>query len=183
MWVSFGFFGNLWYNGNETLNEREKMKTPKVYTENLKKGIVTETMLGEVLYSYNKRAKNWRDNKRTYSHLWCEHADSWYKNAEANEKKYYDHKDELLSIISPTCKHMEKLRCGKVQYYLFYEVGGFSFHHPIEKKDADGKYANLEMVKIGQLNTHGKSIDELLSTAFCDKVRVALTKGEARIAA
>ena len=42
------------------------MRIPKAYTENLNKGIVTEQMLCDVLYSYNKRAKNWRDKKRQY---------------------------------------------------------------------------------------------------------------------
>lgn len=42
------------------------MKTPKVYSENLKQGIITPSMLEEVLYSYNKRAKNYRDRARDY---------------------------------------------------------------------------------------------------------------------
>ena len=37
------------------------MKTPKEYMENLKKGIITETMLADGLFSVNKRAKNCRD--------------------------------------------------------------------------------------------------------------------------
>ena len=37
------------------------MKTPKEYTDNIKKGIITTSMLEAALYSVNKRAKNYRD--------------------------------------------------------------------------------------------------------------------------
>lgn len=38
------------------------MKTPKSFSDNLKKKIITEDMLGACIYSVNKRAKNFRDN-------------------------------------------------------------------------------------------------------------------------
>ena len=40
------------------------MKTPKEYIKNLNKGILTDEMICDVLYSYSKRAKNYRDNNR-----------------------------------------------------------------------------------------------------------------------
>lgn len=42
------------------------MRTPKEYTDNLKKKIITENMLLDCLYSVNKRAKNYRDKEREY---------------------------------------------------------------------------------------------------------------------
>ena len=42
------------------------MRTPKEYTDNLKKKIITENMLLDCLYSVNKRAKNYRDKERDY---------------------------------------------------------------------------------------------------------------------
>ena len=35
------------------------MQTPKQYKENLKQGVINESMLSDVLYSYSKRAKNY----------------------------------------------------------------------------------------------------------------------------
>ena len=42
------------------------MRTPKEYTDNLKKKTITESMLLDCLYSVNKRAKNYRDKERGY---------------------------------------------------------------------------------------------------------------------
>ena len=42
------------------------MKTSKEITSNIKKGIITKSMVDEALYSANKRAKNHRDNERYY---------------------------------------------------------------------------------------------------------------------
>ena len=44
------------------------MKTPKQWYENLKIGLITDDMLEAALYSVNKRAKNYRNKKREYSH-------------------------------------------------------------------------------------------------------------------
>jgi hypothetical protein len=40
------------------------MKTPKEYIKNLNNGIITDVMLSDVLFSYSKRAKNYRDKAR-----------------------------------------------------------------------------------------------------------------------
>ena len=40
------------------------METPEVFYELLSKGIITEDMLGAALFSLNKRAKNYRNQKR-----------------------------------------------------------------------------------------------------------------------
>lgn len=42
------------------------MRTPAEYAKNLKNGIVTDEMMSNVLYSYSKRAKNYRDKIREY---------------------------------------------------------------------------------------------------------------------
>lgn len=42
------------------------MKTPKEYVKYLTQGICNEQMLADVIYSYNKRAKNYRNKKRDY---------------------------------------------------------------------------------------------------------------------
>ena len=40
------------------------MDTPEIFYENLSKGIITYEMLDLALFSLNKRAKNYRDQKR-----------------------------------------------------------------------------------------------------------------------
>jgi hypothetical protein len=159
------------------------MRTPKSYIENLEQGIVTEKMLCDVLYSYNKRAKNWRDKKREYKHSYASHSYVWYNSALENEKKYYECKSELLDLLEPKCIHEEILENDYetiIQYYLFFEIGDHSFHQPIEKQDIP-QYPNLDVVKIEQLMTHGQTADNLLSCQFADKVREKLLNGEAVI--
>ncbi|NLM66111.1 MAG: hypothetical protein GX180_02895 [Enterococcus sp.] len=40
------------------------MKTPKEWTDLIAKKQVTEAMIGQVLFSINKRAKNYRDQQK-----------------------------------------------------------------------------------------------------------------------
>ena len=40
------------------------MDIPEIFNQNLEKNIITEDMLGAALFSLNKRAKNYRDEKR-----------------------------------------------------------------------------------------------------------------------
>lgn len=159
------------------------MRTPKIYTDNLDKGIVTEKMLCDVLYSYNKRAKNWRDKKRQYKHSYATNSYIWFNNALENEQKYYGYKTEILNLLTPECIHEEILENDYetiIQYYLFYVVGDHSFHHPILKEEI-ADWPNLKVVRIEQLITHGASGDRLLSCQFADKVREALMEGKAKI--
>ena len=114
------------------------MTTPRKYTENLESGIVTEQMLCDVLYSYNKRAKNWRDKKRQYKHSYAANSYVWFNSAFENEQKYYGYKTEILNLLEPECIHEEVLENDYetiIQYYLFYVVGDHSFHHPITKEE------------------------------------------------
>lgn len=75
------------------------MRTSKIYIDNLKNGVVTTSMLEDVLYSYNKRAKNWRDKEREYRNLWYDRYDNETKAAERKEM-LYDKKSDILSICS-----------------------------------------------------------------------------------
>jgi len=159
------------------------MRTPKSYVDNIENGIVTEQMLCDVLYSYNKRAKNWRDKKRQYKHSYSANSYAWFNNALENEQKYYGYKSELLELLKPECIHEEILENDYetlIQYYLFYIVGDHSFHHPIQKEDLE-KWHDLKVERVEQLITHGTSADRLLSSQFSDRVREALLSGEAKI--
>lgn len=83
------------------------MKTPKEFSENLKNGLITESMLQDALYSVNKRAKNWRDQKRKYAKANYYSSDIYYKKAEEEEKKMYEKKEIFLKLLKPTCIHRE----------------------------------------------------------------------------
>ena len=77
------------------------MKTPKVYTDNLKAGIVTDEMMQDVLFSYSKRAKNYRDrirgikSKARYNRYWYDKYDN-IGQCEEKRDEYYQKKSDLL---------------------------------------------------------------------------------------
>ena len=62
------------------------------------------------------------------------------------------------------------------KYYLFYEVGDYNFHIPIDKNILR-EYENLPVKDIGQLFTYGKQISELISTQFIKRV-IELIQGK-----
>lgn len=80
------------------------MNTPKTYLDNLKNKIITVEMLSDCIYSVNKRAKNCRDKEKEYRNKRYDiHFNEWrYRD---KKEKYYKMKDELLSLLSPTCIH------------------------------------------------------------------------------
>ena len=101
------------------------MRTPKIFADNLKNGIITDTMLSECLFSVNKRAKNYRDKEREYRNLrrdkrwynryWYDKYDNEGQNREKKEY-YYDLKEEMLSVLLPNCIHKETCK-KRVRYY------------------------------------------------------------------
>ena len=82
------------------------MRTPKEYTENLTKKIITTEMLDDCLYSVNKRAKNWRDKRRKYSNYRYDKY-NYEERATAERDKMYQKKEILLSIAPALCVHKE----------------------------------------------------------------------------
>lgn len=159
------------------------MRIPKKYIENLENGIITESMLCDVLYSFNKMAKNWRDKKREYKDSYAFNHPSWVNLAFKNEQMYYSYKTDILNTLTPSCIHQEIIE-GEyetiIHYYLFYKVSKKSFHNPIQKEDLV-KYPNLEIIRIEQLLTKGVSKNRLLSFKFANDVRKALLNGSAKI--
>ncbi len=82
------------------------MKTPKQWYENLKIGLITDDMLEAALYSVNKRAKNYRNKKREYSHYRYAQFD-YAGSAEQRMNEMYAKKDLLLTLLPPVCIHIE----------------------------------------------------------------------------
>ena len=78
------------------------MKTPKSWSDNIKNGIITDEMLDAALFSVNKRAKNYRDMKRTQYGV--------YRDiSESKQNEMYAKKEKLLSLLKPVCIHREKI--------------------------------------------------------------------------
>lgn len=86
------------------------MNIPEEYTRNLENGIILKSMLSDVLYSVNKRAKNARDSERAAD---CE--DDMYDSMD-EKNKWYAYKDKMLSLLKPTCIHAVKYHNTK-RYY------------------------------------------------------------------
>lgn len=79
------------------------MKTPKEYNKMIKEGFITIKVLGEVTYSINKRAKNWRDKKREYKQY--RYTSEYFDKTEEEEFKYYKLKESILRHCNPLCIH------------------------------------------------------------------------------
>ena len=146
------------------------MKTNKEYQANLKKKIITESMLYDCLFSLNKRAKNCRDMKNRY---WrTEYKWDYIERMD----EYYRQKDFLLkAILQPTLIHKQTTYNyygdRNVLYFLFYEMPQGTFHLPIDEHYAKNGNHGLKIEKIqDDFYTYGKEIDGLLSVQFVKKV-------------
>ena len=90
------------------------MRTPKEYTDNLQKKIITENMLLDCLYSVNKRAKNYRDKEREYRQYYRRNRYAYdeYGNIdrcqEMKEQKYIE-ENGLCSICRTSYKDCERM--------------------------------------------------------------------------
>lgn len=149
------------------------MKTPKLFTYNLKHNIITEKMLEQCLYSLNKRAKNCRDKKQEYYYIGKE-MHSQYAFDSVNmykykEQEYYNLKNFLLlHLLNPICIHI----FNNIKF-LFFTTTNNSFHIPNYNLCSFewNKYSkNLKEEKIYNFITYGKEINDLISVQFCKKI-------------
>ncbi len=110
------------------------MKTPKEFSSNLNKHIITDQMLAAALYSVNKRAKNYRDQKRRDRQYRVGKKD-YYALDEQKEKAMYARKNKLLSILKPSCIHLELTGFERTRVYDYQSgyVQSF-FDHGVKDK-------------------------------------------------
>lgn len=93
------------------------MKTPKLYSDLLKKKQLTTEMIAECIYSVNKRAKNYRDKVREYRKSpYHSHIQDNIDNAIAKKIEYYGMKEELLQPFAPTVIHKQFVKNTKRVY-------------------------------------------------------------------
>lgn len=161
------------------------MRTDKKEAEMLKRGEITLDMLGRACYSVNKRAKNMRDKEWEYRYRRDCFRD-WYGRSPHDKydnigryreakNAYYEKKDILLSLVSPTCVHKEKIyndRTGYLErynYYLFYEVGDYTFHRPINEERLT-EWSNLPISELKNFETFGQEIQSLMSMQTVSKI-------------
>lgn len=85
-----------------------------------------------------------------------------YSKKAQKEVEYFDYLDR---------------RDEKTLYFLFYEIGEYSFHKPISKKQKK-KYPELKIIQIDDdFYTYGKDTNELLSVQFVKQVLQLIKSG------
>lgn len=160
------------------------MKTPKTYQQLLLQGVLDEQMMGDVIFSFNKRAKNFRDKSEEYRYRYRYDKYNNVGRAQAEMREYYRKKDALLRLFPDkvVCihKHTIQKRIDEYvykdvdNYYLYIELGDKSFHSPIKNIKAllkNEKFQHLEIIDLpDDFYTHGEDISSLLSVQFCNKV-------------
>ena len=142
------------------------MTNSKKFKKLIDQKILTDDILGACIYGCNKRAKNYRDKLREYPR-YSRYRGNCYEEIDL----YYRMKDEFLSIVKPVAVHWEyQLNYDEdwvVKYFLYYKVGSYSFHKPIEAKDVD---PSLPEYKLENFHTTGEDYRDLVSVQFCRKV-------------
>lgn len=153
------------------------MKTPDVYTKLLEKGVLTTEIIATVIYSLNKRAKNWRDRNPDEYHKAKKERNlilmegKGHLNVAIKKYKvleYYRKKDfVLLSLFRPTKIHL----IDGVEY-LYYEVYKSDFHLPGYIYELYGYETinGLKTVEVKDFATGGEEITKLVSVQFCNRV-------------
>ena len=102
------------------------------------------------VYSYQKNYEKLYNEKRN-DIVW---ENSYYDYDKNKEVDFFDY----------------KLGEKKYLYFLYYEIGEYSFHTPITEERAE-KNTQLEVKEIDEnFQTHGADIVDLLSTQFVQKV-------------
>lgn len=174
------------------------MRTPNRYLEFYKNKIVDEQMLADVIYAFNKRAKNARDKNKwnTYEKDLC------YKKKEALIKVYFNDKIKCIhkqlihnkrfriydddpkynlykhkfiyensyyDWYNDTVVNFGDLYIDDYLYFLYFEIGDKSFHVPITH--IYKKLSNLPVKELSE-DFYTEGIDErkILSKDFCEKV-------------
>ena len=103
------------------------MRTPAKYNTLIKNGKITSQILGEVLYSINKRAKNWRDKKKEYKSLRYDRYDN-YEKALEQEQNYYRMKENILKKLEPIAIHKEIIVSEYIRKVYDYENEYYSIN-------------------------------------------------------
>ena len=151
----------------EINNEKAKEQKEKYYSMkedlllNFSPKLVHKQYVGEKrqrVYSYQKNYEKLYNEKRN-DIVW---ENSYYDYDRNKEVDFFDY----------------SLGEKKYLYFLYYEIGEYSFHTPITEERAE-KNTQLEIKEIDEnFQTHGADIVDLLSTQFVQKVIDLLDSGD-----
>lgn len=69
----------------------------------------------------------------------------------------------------------------RYEYFLYYEIGDRSFHHPISSEELK-KYESLQMIDLDDdFETFGKDVGDLISNQFVNKVLKLVESGDYKL--
>lgn len=155
------------YKYKEINNEKAKEQKERYYSMkedlllNFSPKLVHKQYVGEKrqrVYSYQKNYEKLYNEKRN-DIVW---ENSYYDYGRNKEVDFFDY----------------SLGEKKYLYFLYYEIGEYSFHTPITEERAE-KNTELEIKEIDEnFQTHGADIVDLLSTQFVQKVIDLLDSGD-----
>ena len=155
------------YKYKEINNEKAKEQKERYYSMkedlllNFSPKLVHKQYVGEKrqrVYSYQKNYEKLYNEKRN-DIVW---ENSYYDYDRNKEVDFFDY----------------SLGEKKYLYFLYYEIGEYSFHTPITEERAE-KNTQLEVKEIDEnFQTHGADIVDLLSTQFVQKVIDLLDSGD-----
>ena len=155
------------YKYKEINNEKAKEQKERYYSMkedlllNFSPKLVHKQYVGEKrqrVYSYQKNYEKLY-NEKINDITW---ENSYYDSDRNKEIDFFDY----------------SLGEKKYLYFLYYEIGEYSFHTPITEERAE-KNTELEIKEIDEnFQTHGADIVDLLSTQFVQKVIDLLDSGD-----
>ena len=155
------------YKYKEINNEKAKEQKERYYSMkedlllNFSPKLVHKQYVGEKrqrVYSYQKNYEKLY-NEKINDIVW---ENSYYDYDRNKEVDFFDY----------------SLGEKKYLYFLYYEIGEYSFHTPITEERAE-KNTELEIKEIDEnFQTHGADIVDLLSTQFVQKVIDLLDSGD-----
>jgi hypothetical protein len=160
------------------------MKTPDYFIEKVNCNIITAEMIAAIIYSLNKRAKNWREkNPEKYREAKKIRTLSLIegKTFSKEQLKTYEVLDLywkkdmlLLKLFEPTCIHI----INGIEY-LLYEVHNSDFHLPgyIFELFHSKSIPQLRVKKLESFETHGEDPSHLVSLNFCNEVVRIIQEG------
>lgn len=181
------------------------MNTPPKYVALINKGIITEEMLSDAIYSVSKRAKHHRDMARKYretdrnrcyvNRYYYDKYDSAEKSEEKKEL-YYEQKEVMLNLIEPTAIQTSiysssNMEAKSYSIFLFYRTLKHSFHKPVKMRiESETEYERIlnsikekyielpvEMLEDNFMVPACEDLSDILSAQFTTKIYNLIKSG------
>ncbi len=161
------------------------MKTPVPYKILVERRVITTEILASVIYSLNKRAKNWKQKypekyrhaKRIRNYDLCTVESDYYDRKDPYPVlEYYKKKDYILmTMFKPEMIHV----IDGVEY-LYYRVHRSDFHLPGYIYELYGlkSLPPLSVKVVDDFSVSGEEEELLLSLQFCNRVFDIIKDGD-----